>query len=346
MTQELTLYQIIAGKVACKILGDLLYVKSPTPEQKLMGLQIYQDTLLEAELDGVLTDTEMQTIMIQNGLWSPTEESELSTASTRMDTLKEEMYKRYSSFQSQQIERLRRLLIGLRTRAGELFKKKHAYDLYTCVGLATVYQLQTFLANNTYDSNGTVISEKNIDDTYMRLLSEQYVNNKPTDFDVRQITKSGLWRSIWHASKGDNSIFGLPATFFSDEQRSLIGWSRLYDNIAEAVEQPDKIVLDDDDLLDGWLILQYKQRESERMKKPNDSLNIQGGAQEVFIPVETIDDARRVAGMNDLASQMLKRQRLNLIQKQGRVEEQDMPDSQQEMIMEATRKFNEQIRNQ
>jgi len=284
----------------------------------------------------------MQEYMIQKGFWSLDEESELSTAGKRMDTLKEEMFNHYAAFKSAQVEKFRQLLLKLRLRAGELFKKKHAYDINTCSGLAMVYQLQFLLSRNVIDSEGNLITD--IDDYFIKALCEQYVANRPSDHEIRQISKMDLWRGIWHASKGSTSVFGVSGVALSDEQRSLLGWTRLYDNVNEAASPPVKVVLDDDDLLDGWLIVQHKKQEAEKQGN-NDARNIQPNAQEVFIPAETNEDARRIEAMNDIDSQLMKRQRTQLVKTYGKIEEQDLPSSKQEILMQATQAFADRVRN-
>jgi hypothetical protein len=152
---------------------------------------------------------------------------------------------------------------------------------------------------------------------------------------IRLLSKADSWRSIWHSAKGSVGVFGVPAVSLSDEQRSLVSWSRLYDNIAESGEKPDKTVMDDDDLLDGWLIIQHKKGHGDG--GANEELqNKHPGAHEVFIPVENQEDARRLENFNNPMGKMIKRQRSALIQKHGGVLEQDMPDSQMNMRMSAT----------
>lgn len=344
MHQEILLYQILSGKVVCNVFGNTIHVNTPTPEHKMVAKQIYLDTMYESELDGVLTEDEMYKFIISYGFWSIEEESELETAATRIDGIKEEMYKNYAAYKSVQVEKLRTSLNKARIRAGMLFQKKHAYDIYTCTGLASIYQLQYLLSKNAFYEDGKPAID--IDNIFMQQLSEQYVLNRPNDNEIRQLSKFELWKSIWHSSKGSTSVFGVAASQLSDEQRNLISWSRLYDNINESMEPPTKEVLDDDDLLDGWLIIQHKKRENEKGGGDSSSYaNRHGGAQEIFVPVETTEDARRVNSMNDIEGNITKKQRENLIKKYGRIEEQNLPDAQQKMLMQATQAFTEKMRH-
>ena len=339
--KELTLYQIMSGRIACTVLDNILYVKSPTPEQRLIAQQVYIDILYETEFEGILTEIQMKDLMIANSLWSLEEETELSTIATRIDNAKEEMYRHYAGFQSDKVDKLRKSLHKMRIHAGRLFQKKHAYDIYTCTGVATIYQLQYWLAHNTVDKDGQPVID--LDDFRMRSLSEQYAMNRPADNDIRQISKIDTWKSVWNSSKGSTSVFGVSAVLLSEEQRSLIGWSRLYDNIMEAAAPPEKVVLEDDDLLDGWLIVQHHKNEEEK-GQGGEAAKRHPGAQEIFIPVETYEDARRVEALNDAEARLTKQQRSRMVQRYGRVEEQHMPDSRMKIMMEAANMATQNIK--
>jgi hypothetical protein len=342
--REQSLHQIITGIVPCKILDDTLYIKTPTPEHKFKAYQLYADILYESELNGVLTDKEMQDYMIVNNLWSEAEEKEITEASVKMDGMKEDMYLKYAAFQSGKSKKIKKILEKFRLHIGELFKKKHTYDLYTCSGLASIYQLQYLISNNIIDDNNKPIDMSILDDFYIKQLCKQYSYGRINDSEIRQICKIDSWRSIWNSAKSSSSIFGVSAIELSDEQRSLVAWSRLYDNLQEAAEPPDKEVIDDDDLLDGWLIFQHKKRSTDQQNNNSSIQNLHPGAQEVFIMAETEDDARRINSVNDLGSQMVKNQRLNTIKQLGRVEEQNMPDSRQQIMMTAAEMFAQSAR--
>jgi hypothetical protein len=340
--EELILRQIIADKFYCSVLADNLCVYGLTPDQKLHLCHQYNHIICEAEFSGVFSEKQMVELLIKNGIWSEQEERELSLASAKSDSIKEEMYIRYESFQSKYVDKLRQSLQKLRIKIGELFKKRHSYDIYTSAGLAAMYQLHFHLLNNTFLENGIKLADNNPTEIYIRALAEDYITTKPDDVFIRQISKLDMWKSIWHSSKGCGSIFGIPSINLSDEQRSLIGWSSLYDAIAEAIDVPDEKVLKDDDLLDGWLIVQHKKREEDKKKKDGESGG--PGNKEVFIPAETREDAVRIYGMNDNEGRVIQSQRLNVLAGKGRIREQDMPDSQRQILLQATREFNEKMK--
>lgn len=339
----LLLHQVIAARMRCRVMGDTLYVVAPSLETKVSAQELYFEVLHDAELQGVMTDREIFQLLIDNNLWSVEEEEKLNTSPVRIDALKEDMYLRYASYQSKQVERDRHLLARLRKDVTDLFRRRHIYDMYTCQGLAMLYQLQYILSFTTLKQDGVPLDFGGLDDIYMRYLADDYINHKPSEAAIRQLAKCDAWKSIWMASKCGQSIFTIPAVLFTDEQRSLLGWSRLYDNVAESMECPDKEVIEDDDLLDGWLITQHKKRDAEKNSRDGENKS-KNGANEMFLPAETVDDAKRIAALNDPSAQIVKQQRMALLRKKGTVSEEKMPDSQQRLLMQATAEFHERMR--
>jgi hypothetical protein len=129
----------------------------------------------------------------------------------------------------------------------------------------------------------------------------------------------------------------------TDEQQNLIAWSKLYDNIHEHIEPPPSEVVEDDDLLDGWLILEQKKREKEQRERAGDDKGKRGGAQEMFIPAETPEDAKRIEAMNEPGMAFIKRQRMATLKTQKVVSEQHMPDSKQQINVQAAQQFRDRM---
>jgi hypothetical protein len=172
MNQEITLYQIITGKVACDVFGDIVYVQSPTVEQKLFATQIYISALIESELQGVLTDKELYRALIRNQLWSLSSEQELKDGPNKIDNIKEEMYRTYAAFQTNTTERLRKALNVVRNTVQNLFQVRHSFDIYTSLGIASLARTHYLLTENTFDKAGKKVVD--IDEIYLRILLEEY----------------------------------------------------------------------------------------------------------------------------------------------------------------------------
>jgi hypothetical protein len=245
------------------------------------------------------------------------------------------------SFQSARLDRARHLLQKLYKETDALFARRHYYDGYTCAGLAFSAQIEYLVTHNCYDDDGIKVDMSDKTDNYIRELVNEYCKQRLSDKDIRELSKYEPWKVVWVAGKTEGSIFGIPSSLMTEEQRSIINWSRFYDNVYEHPEKPDKTVIDDDDLLDGWLIIENKK--SEQKDKSGKSSKM-GGAQEVFIPADTIEDARRIDALNEGESAILKRQRLNLVHKHGAMEEQNMPDSKIAIVSKANQMMRDRVK--
>ena len=342
--KEMKLAQLMSGKIGCDVFDDILFIGPPSPMDRLNGLLLYSSVYRDAELMGVFDDVQVKEMLIDAHLWSEAEETELNSVGLKSEALKVEMYTRHTSFQSARLEQARHLLQKLEKNADALFARRHYYDSYTCNGLATSAYIEYVIINNVFTYRGEHIDVYERGDTYVRELLNECCKHKLIDKEIRELSKYDGWRIIWVAGKAEGKVFGIPSVEMTDEQRSIINWSRFYDNVNEHPEKPDKVVIDDDDLLDGWLIIENKKSEDKTKGGDNKLSKKMGGAQEVFIPAETIEDARRIDALNEGEAAILKRQRLNMLHKQGVVQEQHMPDSKIAIVSKAHQMMKDRIK--
>jgi hypothetical protein len=339
------------GRNKCIVNGRVFYVTSPSPACLLEACEVFNNTLRDASFYGLITDEEMLDYMFRQGIWNDDMEGELNTAPKRIEAMKIEMYRQYSSFSDKRVQQIRKLLDKTRDRTNELFTMRHFYDSYTLVGLAKSLKIQFIIGKNLVDINNNPIDFWSMYDGEANLIISEYFKNTPSEHDIRQIAKSSEWRSIWMASKTGAVLFDVPAIQMTNLQKDLIGWSRLYDSINEHPEPPDDTVIEDDDLLDGWLIIEDIKRKEEKRQRDGEKRygsrsKKQGGSQEIFIPAESPEAAARINAMNETSSLIVKKQRMNLLKKKGKVAEQHMPDSQQQMVMQATKEFAKRMKEQ
>ena len=144
------------------------------------------------------------------------------------------------------------------------------------------------------------------------------------------------WKTIW--SNRDVSscpLFiqdGFKELTFS--QKNLVIWSKLYDNIQEHMEAPSEEVVKDDDMLDGWFIVQTRKREKDKKEKDIDStLGSNAGKDEVFVMANPADKEKikAIRNMNDDQGAYIHDERLSYIEKQGDVDRIKLPDVQREL---------------
>lgn len=290
-----------------------------------------------------MTEHEVEELLIAFNLWTYNDKERLVSIPKLLESIHLQMWQSYEKFQSKRVEQLRKQLRKLESERMELFGKSHSYDAYSCEGVASWTKFEyivgsSIIYNNQplHTNNGQLISA----------ITSEYLGKLLTDDETRKLAKTPAWKMIWSAAHTEGSLFGKPAAFLSDEQRSIISWSKLYDSVHESMDCPSEDVVEDDDLLDGWMIFERDKREKAKREKSGNKYDLNGkpGTTEIFIPAETDDDAKRIEDMNDPEGRMLKRQRLNLISKVGKMNEQDMPDAKLTMRQQAIQEFQQKAR--
>jgi hypothetical protein len=107
----------------------------------------------------------------------------------------------------------------------------------------------------------------------------------------------------------------------------------MYDSVHEHPEKPNDSVIDDDDMLDGWMISQRraieKSKLQESMLKTNSKL---GKAQEVFIFTDNQEGIKEVMSMNSDEANLAIAQRSNILNNGQSIDHSRLPDVQKDLL--------------
>ena len=320
------------------------YIGGVSWEDKLYAQHIYQETLEQAQLEGLFPLNEVVDLLKQPHhiagyrygmkLWTDEEEDKLIVLKDDIEKLKVGIFQ--SHLRSAQKEAARTGLRKAEKEVERLLAVKHSLDGMTAEGLAIMYRQIYLIGCSIYRNDGArvyrdgwwVLPHTPILHQALRTYTEGLIP-EPT---FRSLARNDPWRSIWSSRKGDG-LFGRPSVELSDEQRNLILWSQFYDNVYESPDCPSDEIIDDDDALDGWMIAQRKKREKESLANSIESKlsDKAKSADEVYIPVDTPEEGRKLDSLNSIQSQIVKRQRLNQIRREGRVDEINFADNQQKL---------------
>jgi len=333
-TREYLISRVVLGIVKLKVRPGLtLIVNSPTIEQNYEAQEVYQDTFEQAYFEGLPVQEEVYEMLVENGLWSPVEDGIVKKIAKDIEDFKIQLYK--SLFDSKAQVSIRRILTVAKEKQIELHRKRHIYDHTSCQGVASYSRSCWIIENCTtdnekkpYNFNGYSISQVLGD--YQSSILEEY--------EVRELARSDPWRSIWSTSKKEGTLFGKKGITLTDEQKHLIMWSSMYDNIAESPDSPSDEVLEDDDMLDGWLLIQRREREKDKKEKSAESVigNTKiSGADEVFVAAKSQEDIDRINELNDMRAAIIRERRLSQIKDtEGGVKHQDLEDVKQDLVKE------------
>lgn len=345
--KEYIVSRIISGYIPCYIYNPVvdnyqsLVIGRLDTADSLFVHEAYGNAFRDGELMGLLTHDELIDQLINRELWSLEKERELTEGRSNLDNTKLELYKNHLK-RSTTSAQLRLDIRHLKAQISQLEAQKHRYDHMTLEGHAQLVRMRHRVARSL-----RYLTDKKVfdNDEYcffpfpIQQAIEVYKEAQLNDADFREIARTEPWRSYWSLAR-DNP-FKYHRMEWTEEQSMVVMWAKLFDNVQENPEFPGDYLLEDDDCFDGWLIEQKNKREAESKQKQADGLLPANekirNAGEIFIVVETPEDAARIEDMNSIESKIYKRQKLGSIPQDGSIKEEDMPFVQKQIAMESAR---------
>jgi hypothetical protein len=330
--KEKIIYQIITGKITIRLNNKKYYCLSPNAHILYEASQIYEDIIEENKYSGWKNKNQLLGFLMKKGILSLDTEKNIRSMEKRVEDLKVGMYK--TLFDATKREKLRIELHGVRNKLYETYSKKSMLDHITVDGLAECHKTFYIFSQTIYDENDNLIYDEN------SLLLEPLINKICSNYidepSFREIARTEPWRSYWSSQK-EAMFDGLP----SKEQRTLIMYSRMYDNALEHPECPSDTIIEDDDTFDGWMI--SLRRDSQKGKQTSEVESMLGGkhknASEVFIMAGSQDDANKIYDHNDLQAKTQIAMRGAQIKHKGTVEGGDFVDQKLTKQMQANNQF-------
>ena len=113
----------------------------------------------------------------------------------------------------------------------------------------------------------------------------------------------------------------------------------MYDNVYESPESPNEKVLEDDDCLDGWFIVQKRKYEKGKKQKEVDDMITNpkiANSQEVFVVAKDNEAAQEIYGLNNPLARSTIQNRKNVIDEaDGDISFTKFHDVRQDIAMES-----------
>jgi hypothetical protein len=305
------------GRVPLVIRGQPHFFNLPSLNIKFQADIVFQTAFDEAVKDGMMSEDEKIITLYRRELWNDDLEFELKKLKDSIDNLKLRLY--MDRIRPNRLAALREELAETRERIIQLDTKRAVLDSLTCHGYATSAKLEFFMTKIVKP-----FSEDLIDD---------YVTNYHKTFtperQLRFVARNEPWRTMYVSLK-TRALKVKPYNWGVD-QRGLILWSKMYDNIFNCEDKPENWVIEDDDLLDGWMIWFNRERKLDKKEKGKRSLTNKGGYNESFIFIDEEDDGRGIEELNSPLENAIKRRKLDEIPKDRAVNVTTMAVAQEQM---------------
>lgn len=304
-----------------------LVIKPLTIDQSVEAAKVYGDSFDTSLYEGVMTEEQMVKWMIQQGLWHRADDNELDKIDRAIEDAKVEMFKNYTD--KDKVKTLRIVLGALIKKKIEKISYKNSYFSNTCEGIAALQKTSWIIKNSTYLEDKLYDFEEH--DVTSVINSYQQTNM--SDSQIRELARNEPWRSLWsmRESAGIKLFINKDFQELTNNQKNLIVWSQLYDNIRESMDVPPDEVIEDDDMLDGWFIEQGRKRKREVKKKHlEDSLTNKDIANkdEVYVMSKKDDSSgiQDIYDMNEATSRWVISERDKQIQSEGKVAHHKLTD--------------------
>ena len=316
--REYFVSQIRAG-IAYVVEDEItLKILNPTIEQQLESSLIFDRSYSAAYRDEVMSQDDMLEWMVEQGLWSQKKDDRIEGLKKDLERCQIEIYNARNN--KQKAEHIR-----IYIRAGEhqivdmMSKKMDNYNK-TLEGIASLEQSAWLIENCTFRDG----KPYDFADLSVPYVLSSYGEATLSAKDIRELARNEPWKSLWMTRNdtGCDLFLDVKHRIINDNQKTLIVWSQMYDNIQESMDCPSNDVISDDDMLDGWFIVQSKKRDQERIESEFENSTKSDkirSSDEVFVMAGSQADAGRIESMNDIGGKMtIKQREATMKRKQGK----------------------------
>lgn len=333
--RELFIYTIRTGKTYIEYNDLELIIVPPTFEQSLRASRLYQKAHDQAYADDIMTEDETLEWMIEKDLWTYEDDEKIKGLEKDIERLKVEIYNARNNDQLK--ERIRLYIRAGEKQLQEKMQEKNQYFNNTCEGIASIEKTSYLIKSTTYLNKELY----NFDDVSMSYVLMEWQNSLISEKQCRELARTEPWKSLWTIKDSAKvELFENPKdTDLTYNQKNLVIWSQMYDGVQESLDCPTNDVIEDDDMLDGWFIIQGKKRDKERAEKEFEN-NVKSdkikNASEVYVVANNKKDKDRIDGMNSVHGQAIKNQRMSLIKRKGSVGQHEFADEQLRLQTQST----------
>lgn len=330
---ELYIYRILCGKLIFYFHNEKYELINPTALIRYEANLLYDNIINDEKYEEWIREENLITIMINTGLWNQDTMGLIKELDKKIDNHKVELYKA-SALKDKQ-KNIRKNLNNIRNQHNRILNLKNDFFSNTLEGYASSIKNEYIISQTLYKKNklifGNIKAKNQTSLVYFNELLNKINQLIISISTFKIIAKSQLWRSYWNANK--DSIFPGSVSEWTDDQRTLITISKMYDSVYEHPECPTDDIIADDDMLDGWMIVQ--KRKNDKMKNEHKVHEISPhlkNAQEVFLMTNNNKETfEEVMSLNSPESLYRMNEKLSYVNAQGSAPEHTLPDVQREL---------------
>jgi hypothetical protein len=335
--------QLLVARIKCgyyiyKHKNITLKITPPTKEQEYESLIVYKQAYEEALKDGNMVKSEVLEMLESQSLWDDEHGELLEELSQEEENLKKELFNNF--FKDSEKKDIKFNLSKVKKGQAKLRSIRHSYDFLTCEGIATYAKAVWIVENTTTYLDGE--QYKFLEMPVTEVL-KKFNQDSITDEEFRELARTSPWRNTWNCNNSCAYVFSESVSDLTPNQMALISYSVMYDNIYQSQECPPDEVIEDNDAIDGWLIIQREKRGKKQRESLLENLHKRHeNAKDIFVMAENREDADRISELNGDIGKHIRASRLGKLNKEGTVAHHAFSDIQADLkgqLMEAGAEF-------
>lgn len=288
-----------------------------------------------------ITEDNIIDSLVSMGIWTYNGDDNLKSLEKQIEDHKVDLYKNFLN--PTKLKTLRRTLSNIKNTYNSLYNTRHFLDQFTVNGYSQYLKNQYILIHSLYTINNKKVFESMENTDYKLLISlSNIVSENTIDISVfREIARNDIWKNYWSANS--DNLFDKSVINWTDEQKTLVVLTKMYDSAYQHPECPPDQVFEDDDMFDGWMIIQKRENEKNRNKSRTEKI-LEGKkldkAGEVYIVASSKEEAKNIYDLNDNNSRHIIREREAFIRNStNEVEVSALPDIQRELTIQNNQQF-------
>jgi hypothetical protein len=332
--------RIVSGSSKVRVGDTIFFIRSPSMENRMLAEDLYLEQIEDSSFMGAFSDSELMDFLEFKKIWTQKHQKDLDVVTEDVKKLKIGVFE--LRLRSYELKKARDALQRAKDEALRLELLKHSYDHLSVSGMAGAAKNRFLLGSSVFYRDGmpywTDEHSWNLPDPFLDRIMICLNKLRLGEFEMRELAREDPWRSTWNLQKHcGKPLFDSSALDISEEQKSFIFWSCIYESAREYGNYLSEDIIADDDMFDGWMLIRHKEREKNQAKSLIDSLpgsDKVKNAGEQFYMADTKENARKIIGMNEENTNMQVQQRFQVIKQRGEVSDHELPDVAARLRME------------
>lgn len=339
---EILLHRILSGsliffykqeKYELKKIPNTLRYEADILYEKILSDEKYNDWIREENVDNVLMGL---------GLWTKDTNNIMTKLEKSIDNLKVELFENFLNSNNQ--IKIRNSLNNSKNTLNNIRSIKTEFIANTLEGYAASIKNEFIICSSLFKNNKQIFNFDNQDSdssslSYFNELVNEINRHNISITNFRKLARHYTWRSYWNIK--NNSMFPGTVSEWTDDQRSLISFSQMYDSVYEHPDCPNDKIIDDDDMLDGWMIVQKRKIEKAKKQATIDDINPNlKNASEVFLFGQKREEVDEILSLNSKESLHRLKEKMRYIQEVGSVDDSQLPDVKRQILTDTQNLMN------